>query len=516
MKRKSRIPIQRICFVIVTLSLLRGWAALRATAQSGLVDWSRPINLSNTLQYSAHPAIIADDYGYVHVFWSEEVGGRPMRSEDTVSNTGNTILYRRWDGASWSQTVDVLFVPGEVLAEFPAVDIDAENRLHLVWEGISNLYYSSVPSWQAASVRAWTKPVALANNTAAVAWGSDIAADASDNLHVVYTTRGDDAGIYYIRSTDGGTSWQLPIKLSDPFAPLEDSLSVVKITADDSGNVHAVWQTNQAQGYGQAVYYVRSADSGESWSGPMRLGWRDPEDYEVAWPYLTAIGATELHLIYIDGPGMGSVGRFHRVSKDGGETWSKPYHILTDMVGVNGYVVPIVDGAGQMHLIIDMRTKDTQIVGIYYARWSGNGWSQVEPVDVSSPAAPSAHYTAAAVRRGNEVHVVYTQQTGGEIWHLWGIIPSVSPDPPLALPSFQTPSPSVKVADTVLQTPTHVPKAMAQPTLESRSSPPLRAASHPLVPTVGMSLLLVVAVILWARMRLQSRSVLPETRSQHR
>ena len=47
------------------------------------------------------------------------------------------------------------------------------------------------------------------------------------------------------------------------------------------------------------------------------------------------------------------------------------------MVGVNGYVVPIADGAGQLHLMIDMRTKDTQTVGIYYARWLRDSWSPV-------------------------------------------------------------------------------------------------------------------------------------------
>lgn len=503
MKPKTHIPGQGVCLLIVTLSLLWGPGALRASAQSSSVDWSRPVNLSNTPQNSAHPAIIADGYGYVHVFWSEEVDGRPMRSQDTVSNTGNTILYRRWDGASWSQTVDVLFVPGEVLAEFPAVDTDGDNRLHLIWEAISNLYYSSAPSWQAASAHAWTQPVALANNTAAVAWGSDIAADLSGGLHVIYTTRGDDAGIYYIRSMDDGTSWQLPIKLSEPLAPLEDSFSTVKIIADDFGNLHALWQTNQAQGYGQAIYHTRSTDSGESWRRPVQLGWRDPEDYEVAWPYLTAVGAMELHLIYVDGPGMGSVGRFHRISRDGGKTWSKPYHVLTDMVGVNGYVVPIVDGASQMHLIINMRPKDTQTVGIYHARRSGDAWSPVEPVDISSPGAPSAHHTTAALRRGNELHVVYMQQTGGEIWHICGLIPSVSPNPTLALPSPQTPTPSVAVTETARETPTHLPEAMPQPTVESASSLPSRAVTHPLVPAVGTSLLLVMAAVVWARMRLR-------------
>jgi hypothetical protein len=422
-----------------------------------------------------------------------------MRSEDTVSNTGNAILYRRWNGASWSPAVDVLSVHGEVLAEFPAVDIDGENRLHIVWEAMTRLYYSSAPSWQATSAHAWTKPVALAENTAAVAWGSDISVDASGTLHVIFTTRGPNAAVYYIHSRDGGMSWHPPIQLSDPRADLEDSFSAVKIAADDSGSLHAVWQTNQAQGYGQAIYYARCIAGGESWGRPVQLGWRDPQDYEASWPYLTPVGAPELHLIYVDGPGTGSVGRYHRISSDGGETWTRPHHILTGLVGVNGYVVPIADGAGQIHLIINMRTRDTQTVGIYYARWSGDGWSPVEPVDVSSEAAVSAHHAAATVRRGNEVHVTDTQLAGGEIWHIFGVIASLTPKQVLAPPRSQASPPSVELTETALPTlgpPSHVG---SQPTLESRSSLTSRVAGLALAPAVVMPLLLLIAVSVWAR-----------------
>jgi len=498
--RAHLIPMRIICLLIVLLPSLWGWEATPTTAQSGTVTWSGPVNLSRTPSASAHPAIVTDAYGYVHVFWSEEMGGEPMRPNDHIRNTGNSILYTRWDGTTWSPPIDVLLVPGETIADYPAVDIDAESRLHLVWTSMTSLYYSNAPSWQADSAQDWSEPLLLADNSAATPWGADIVADASGGLHVVYAVRGDQAGVYYTRSVDGGENWQSPIKLSDSLEPLEEHFSTVQIIRDDARNLHAVWGTNQLEGAGQAVYYARSIDGGDTWSVPAQLGYRGPDDFVVGLPYLTAVGASELHLIYVAGRYVGSRGRYHRISTDGGETWSAPYHIITDLVGINGYVEPVVDSAGQMHLIINMRSRDDQVVGIYYARWLGTGWSQVEPVDVSQP---SAHYTAVAVRLGNELHVVYTQLAGGEIWHLRGrVTPAKQTSArPWPSPEAPTPTPLTKVTATPPQTPTPTAQRITQPPEGTTPPSSLSVMSNPLLPGVGAALLLVVAVIVWIQIR---------------
>lgn len=497
MKRKTTILSQTLCLLLLVVLLLQG-GGFSATAQSNTIDWARPTNLSNTPQASAHPAIVADDYGYVHVFWSEEMGGRPMQPEENIRNTGNTIFYTRWDGVSWTPPIDILFVPGEFLAEWPVVTLDPENRLHVVWTSMSNLYYSNALAWEADSAHAWSEPEALTNNSASVSWGASIIADDAGTLHVVYATRDDEAGIYYTRSTDSGASWQVPARLSDPFAPLEEHLSTIKIITDAAGRLHAAWETHRADGVGQAVYYARSTDGGDTWSAPVQLAIHDPEDFVVGVPYLVARGESEIHLIYVDGPVIGSRGRYHRVSQDGGETWSPPYHIITDLMGMNGYVGPVIDGAGQMHLVINMRTVDTQITGIYYARWLGTGWSQVEPVDVSIR---SAHYPAFTIRQGNELHVVYTQLTGGEIWHIRGTIPSVDQTPVLTLPSPGAPTPLPEPTEVILPTPTFTPTPGIQPTREPTPTQSSSGPIHPLVPAVGAALLLVGGIVAWSRIR---------------
>ena len=66
---------------IVILSFLIAAAVIGiaspAHAQSPPADirWSEPINLSNTVTSSGYPAVVADLYGLVHVFWIENDGG---------------------------------------------------------------------------------------------------------------------------------------------------------------------------------------------------------------------------------------------------------------------------------------------------------------------------------------------------------------------------------------------------------------------------------------------------------
>ena len=458
-RRPAWILYRLVCILAVWLVISHGgWHIAPASAQSGSLTWSRPENLSNTLTSSDSPAIVADGLGYVHVFWSEEVGGRTIRPQDMPSQ-GNTIFYTRWDGVSWTPPIDVLFMPNDSVADFPAVAVDTQNRLHVVWTGYSNLYYSNAPSWNAYSASAWSKPVILAGDSARSAWMISIAADAAGILHVVYATRGSEAGVYYIRSVNGGADWEPPIKLSSEFDTLEESFARVKIITDGAGRLHAVWQTNESAGFGQAVYYARSQDGGKSWSSPLQMGYRGPGDFDVGWPYITARGDSELHLIYNAGPSH--VGRFHRISRDGGETWSNPLHVITEMEGINGYIVPIVDGAGQMHLIINMRTVATQVVGIYYAHWLETDWSPVVPLATESPYGPSAHFAAATVRLGNEVHVVWTTGRGAEIWHLQGTMPGVTPAPALTKPSLAaaTPTPTTQPAPGRALAPTRQPVA---------------------------------------------------------
>lgn len=387
---KSLFRTVLVLAALVSLLLQGVW---QATAQAATVLWSTPVNLSNTPQSSVDPAIIADDYGNIHVFWSEDAGGDALRSA-SLTQPGNTIYYRRWDGTTWSQPNDILLVPDDPIADYISVAIDKNDVLHAVWTGQSNIYYSNAPLLDAGSARAWRQPVVITPSSSRASWEASIAADKEGNIHIAYATRGSDPGVFHVESTDNGTIWSQPNLLSEPFDSRETAFSHVKLISDTEDRLHAVWQTTEVDGYGQSIYYARSVDHGDTWSRAAQMAYRQPDDFETSWPYIMNSGPSELHLIY----GAGSTrGRYERISRDGGATWSDPQYIIPEMEGVNGYIVPLIDGAGQLHLIIDMRPTATQKVGIYYSSWTGTDWSPVVPLVIDTPAADSAHYAAAVV-----------------------------------------------------------------------------------------------------------------------
>ncbi len=430
MKRQKTYGLKAVFAFLLMLAFLLLQAPGIARSQDPVI-WSEPENLSNTPSSSNHPAIVTDDFGFVHVFWSELVGGETLGPDD-LAGSGNAIMYTRWDGKRWSVPNDVLTSPGENLTDYVSVAVDPGGRLHAVWGGQDNFYYSSANGWEAETAQSWSKPKVIASGSARSQRESSIVVDNNGSLHVIYAARYPTNAISHISSADGGHSWSRETRISPALESLEVGFANVRIISDPRGRLHATWQTFQDEGYGQGVYYARSLDAGQSWSESTRFRFREQGDVFVEWPYLVSRGEDELHLNYVDGQ---NIGRAYRLSLDGGETWSEADLILQELEGINGYVIPIVDGDERMHMVIDMRTRAGQVVGLYYSRLRPQGtWSPTKPIDDSSPAAPSAHYTAASVRLGNEIHAVYTQLSGGEIWHVRGDIQDIESSEQQPLP----------------------------------------------------------------------------------
>ena len=181
--------------VLVSLVLL----TLRIVDAQDIIQWDKPINLSNTATSSHHPAIVADEFGNVHIFWSEDVGGEPFLE----GLSGNSIMYTRWDGERWTFPRDVLSVRGENLARYVSVDIDESGILHAVWGGQRDFYYSSANGWEAESPKAWSQPIAVAGNNARTLREPGIVVDEAGVIHIIYAARGSLEGVYHISPSYG-------------------------------------------------------------------------------------------------------------------------------------------------------------------------------------------------------------------------------------------------------------------------------------------------------------------------
>lgn len=422
----------RILFVLMIVSYILGCEAVKVSmAQTGDVIWSQPLNLSSSSTRSVHPAIVADAYGHIHVFWSEDIGGQQTVS-DAVADVPNTIFYRCWNGQVWLEPLDILAVADDSLADFVAATVDAENRFHLVWTGMSDFYYSTAPVAEAYSVRAWSTPQIIASDNARTAFESDVVVDTLGNVHIIYATRGRESapGVFHIMLPSDSAAWTLPIKISTNLRDNEAAFKDVRLVVDAADRLHAAWSTVNTNGYGQAAYYAGGDALANVFTPPVLLADATINNGFTGFPSLLPYGRDELLLIHVD---ERNKGRIERTSVDAGRTWSEPRFVLSGMEGVNGFLIPLLDGDGGLHLVINMRTMNGQRVGIYYAPRVGLDWSPVLPVAVEEPYGPSAHYTDAVMRMGNEIHAVWTELRSGEIWYVKGSIDGVAPVPTQAI-----------------------------------------------------------------------------------
>jgi len=451
--------------------------------------WSTPIILSvDTPGRSFQPTVVADPFGYVHVFWEENV-------ELSPGILGGYLFYTRWDGKQWSRPVDILLSPGAYsIVSKPCAAVDqAEGVLHLVWASSDRILYSQAPVEQAQSARNWSEPTAVAYGPVQ----NPYLIIHKGILHLVYLDNGEEPGIYYSASRDGGNGWIPPVRLSLPTTtrkPLPTLSETVQIRADEQGRLHVVWVDRLDGG----IYYTRSTDGGRSWERPVEL------DQEGTWPSL-GIQDNQVHVLWSathEGP---SCARRERISLDGGISWGQMTRILAPVEGCLGWMNVEQDMAGNLHLFTIGR-DDHGIVRPYYAWWTGTGWST--PEEVGTIAVPDGaewqkmgpDRARASMGLGNTFHAVW-YSNDGQVWYT-SAQAGISGQTPAPLPTrSSTPWPTLSI------TPgrTAMPPQTAAPLLSVTSNLPGQTIERPgevlspILVSTGLTGVLILLTILLVR-----------------
>ena len=166
------------------------------------------------------------------------MNGRMLKPDELAEHT-NTIMYRRWDGQKWTDPLDILAVPDDSLAEYVSATIDSRNQLHLVWTGLTQIYYSTAPAAEAYSPRAWSEPEVISTDSARTKFESDVAVDSQGNVHVVYASRGSAAGVFHVMKGPNSDAWTEPTRISDALRDNETALADVRLVIDASDRLHA-------------------------------------------------------------------------------------------------------------------------------------------------------------------------------------------------------------------------------------------------------------------------------------
>ncbi len=205
------------------------------------------------------------------------------------------------------------------------------------------------------------------SDTEYVVRGHDIAVH-EDTVYVVWSQRGPAGAreIFFRRSLDGGDTWEEEQQITQPTG---EHKSGPTIAVSDGGMiVHVAWIDARHGGILDTdIYYIRSTDGGVTWEEEVRI---TEAIWHSTVPRLAVDGST-VHLVWYDErKGYMLTDIYYRRSTDNGATWGEEV-ALSDSPNSEGDADVAVWG-GNVHVVWYERLSASEHI-IHYRRSTNNG-----------------------------------------------------------------------------------------------------------------------------------------------
>jgi len=269
------------------------------------------------------------------------------------------------------------------------------DTVHAVWhdnrDGNWEIYYKRSTDGGTN----WDSDVRLTTNDGAASFFPSVASTGND-VHVVWEDNRDgNFEIYTKRSTDGGTSWDSDVRLTnDRFYSVHPSVAV-------SGSIiHVVWY-DQRDGNDE-IYTNRSTNRGTSWGGDLRL----TSDGARSWYPSVAASGSNVHVVWSDGRD-GSDEIYIKRSTDGGASWDPDLRLTSS--GAGSWVPSVTASGSYVHVVWeDYRDGNEEI----YTKRSTNGGTSWDGDHRLTNNSAYSEYPSVTVS-GLNVHVVWQDNRDG-------------------------------------------------------------------------------------------------------
>ncbi len=260
----------------------------------------------------------------------------------------------------------------------------------------------------------WTEPIRIAEE---LGLSTPRAVAIGDTLHVVASGGTD---IYYLRSTNSGESWTDPVSIADTF----NGSGYAEITRSRD-EIHLAWVGRVEHVPRQQIFYTSSSNGGRNWNAPVRVF--NNSSAFLKYPGLAVNGDT----LFLTCAISQNILLFR--SLDGGATWAD------SMILENGPIVishwPIIRySTGLLHIVYQLSiVGDSLGYEIYYRNSDDYGLSWSERFIISTPE-PFPDYrhslgpSAFLDDEGNVFIVWYDYKYGSECGFTGDILGRVSTD----------------------------------------------------------------------------------------
>jgi len=235
---------------VVWLDLRDGnWEIYYNRSTDAGISWGADTRLTNHFADSYTPSISVSG-SVLHVVWYDN------------RDNNYEIYYKRSTDGGVSWGADTRLTDNSADSYISSISVSG-SVVHVVWADSRDGNFEIYCKRSTDGGITWGADTRLTNNPA-YSYYSSVSLSGSV-VHVVWLDNRDgDWEMYYKRSTDGGVSWEADTRLTNnPAASSYPSVSV-------SGSVvHVVWQDNRDGN--NEIYYKRSTDGGTSWGVDLRL-----------------------------------------------------------------------------------------------------------------------------------------------------------------------------------------------------------------------------------------------------
>lgn len=277
---------------------------------------------------------------------------------DFYNNDTYRILYKRSDdeGVNWGNSM--VIVSSNNVIQNPSIAV-SNDIIHVIWEDSrhnnNEIYYIRSTN----NGTTWENEIRLTNDINITRTPSLVANGSYVNI-VFSDHRNNQKQIYYKRSTNDGITWEAEFPISDN--PAFPSLEFPCITTSGSF-IHVAWVDSRNDQ--REIFYNRSSNNGSTWEKNIRLS---DSAIHCMYPNIAASGSN-VHLVWEDyWPGFREI--YYKRSLDNGTTWNENRQIINVSAQASSAVLSA--SSSFIHIAFYDR-RETMYYQSYYKRSIDNG-----------------------------------------------------------------------------------------------------------------------------------------------